>query len=91
MKVLPTAIGRSPPSGFLAQLVSHQVRPKFERYFSFENHIHKICYGCEKIQSSLAVRLGSQIFQNLGRNAIQPCTRAVGEGYESLVDEKFRG
>ena len=37
------------------------------------------------------VRLGSRIFQNLGRTAIQTCTRAVGEGLECLVDGELRG
>ena len=36
---------------------------------------------------SLSQQLGCN-HHNLGRNAIQPCTRAVGEGHESLVDEK---
>ena len=39
--------------------------------------------------SSLPVRLGSQIFQNWGRNDMQTCIRAIGEGNESLVDQQL--
>ena len=68
-----------------------EVRPKFERYFFFKNHVHKIGYGSNKCHSCLPVRIGSQILQNFGRNAIQPYTRAAGEGHESLVDKKLGG
>ena len=49
-KVLPTAIGRSPPLSFFSAFSfgTKEVRPKFERYFSLESHIHKICKGTEK-------------------------------------------
>ena len=50
---------------FLAKLVSHQKSTaEIRKVPFFGNHIHKICKGSEKIQSSLPFRLGSQIFRN---------------------------
>ena len=91
-KVLPTAIGGRTPSGFLAQLVSHQRSKAEVRKVLFLRESHsKDLLGLGENSVQFARSTWQSNVRNLGQNANQPCTKAVGEGHESLVDKKFRG
>ena len=78
-KVFPTAIERSPPSGFFSA-ISYAPK-KYGR--SSKGTFHSLCmitfvwfvvlWG-KSVHFS--VRLGSQVFQKLARKSIQTCTRA---------------
>ena len=65
-----------------------KVRSKFVTHFSLENLDEIICLLSDKIQSYLPVRLEKEILQNMMRNAIQICIRAVGRKYERVEQKR---